>query len=109
MNIYHIQDSDRPMHVLADSWGDAIATWRMQIALENEEDPCNDMDPEGVTLIAKNGTDFPDLIGRFILCGACGALENMCSPRWTFYPESLSWIHVCKGERQKELDDATDR
>lgn len=35
MNLYHVQDADRPMYVVAASFGDAIDRWKEVIATEN--------------------------------------------------------------------------
>lgn len=53
MNLYHIQDCDRPMYVAADSWLDAINRWKVNIAVENEESSDDVEEPEGIVLVAK--------------------------------------------------------
>lgn len=46
MSLYHVQDSDRPLWVQADSYGEAVTKWKLVIAIENEmaadevEEPC---------------------------------------------------------------------
>ena len=64
MNLYHVQDSDRPMWVVADDYGDAERRWRSQIAGENECPPGDCDPPDGVSLVA-SGTDkdeFPEVL-----------------------------------------------
>lgn len=63
MKLYRVQDDDRPMHVLALDFEDAVRRWRAQIAQENPEDDCSDEYPEGVCLIAQNTDEaLPDLL-----------------------------------------------
>ena len=54
MPLYHVQDSDRPMYVLADGWGEAVKLWQDRIRLENEE-PDQEYgepdQPQGVNLV----------------------------------------------------------
>jgi hypothetical protein len=38
MNLYEVQDSDRPMYVIARSWDEALSHWQRVIALENNAD-----------------------------------------------------------------------
>ena len=55
MNLYHIQDSDAPKFVLADSWTAALEKWRTLIRSENdmtEDEPC---EPTGIHLMAEAG------------------------------------------------------
>lgn len=60
--LYHVQDTDRAMYVVASSWQEAVDRWKAQIREENESDPCDDEEPEGVTKIAEAGEDFPELL-----------------------------------------------
>lgn len=69
MNLYLVQDGERPMHVVAASFADAVHLWRAQIHRENaDEYSCADdpelTGPDGVTVIAC-GTDresMPELL-----------------------------------------------
>lgn len=82
MNLYHVQDDDRPMHVVAADFGDAVKRWQEQIRAENEDarltysgipncgsvmtddDDDDDVTPQGVTLLAEgsNRADYPELL-----------------------------------------------
>lgn len=62
MNLYHVQDGDRPMYVVAQTYGDAVRRWQAQIGIENE---CGDAEePKGVALIAEGSdvNNFPELL-----------------------------------------------
>lgn len=79
-NLYHVQDSDRPMYVVADGWQDAVDRWRAQIAAENPDSDCSEDQPDGVTLVAKGGGDYPGLLlpedaEREAMCEVCGQRE----------------------------------
>lgn len=53
-NLYLVQDSDRPMHVIASSWENAIDRWEVKIRIENnmeDDDPVES--PMGIFLIAE--------------------------------------------------------
>lgn len=58
MNLYEVQDSDRPMYVVAKSWADAIDRWKAEIEIENgmksgtfaTEMP----EPDGIRLVCAN-------------------------------------------------------
>ena len=54
MMLFHIQDSDRPMYVVATDWNEALAKWREVIAIENEEADCFDDNPDGIALVAED-------------------------------------------------------
>ena len=54
-NLYHIQDSDRPMYVVGTSWMDALAAWKKQMAAENEESIDDVVEPDGITKVADQG------------------------------------------------------
>jgi hypothetical protein len=63
MNLYEIQDHDRPMYVVAESWAAALAAWQAQIKIENnllfDEIP----NPEGIRFVCSNDhEEFPSLI-----------------------------------------------
>ena len=52
--LYHVQDHDRPMWVVAESYQDAVDRWKEKIAEENPEDcPTKDdvEDPQGVQFV----------------------------------------------------------
>lgn len=53
-NIYFIQDSDRPMHVIAHTWQKAIDTWKSQIGIENAMNASEVSEPDGISLVASN-------------------------------------------------------
>jgi hypothetical protein len=62
MNLYQVQDDDRPMFVVARDFGDAVRRWQAQIAKENEG--CDGEQPKGVSVIAENSDveAYPDLL-----------------------------------------------
>lgn len=52
MNLYSIQDSDRPMWVIATDWMNAIEKWRARIREENPfEEGEPEPEPEGIQFI----------------------------------------------------------
>ena len=57
MNLYLVQDSDRPIYIVARDYGHAVQRWRRVIFLENydpEADSLDDVEePEGAQLVAK--------------------------------------------------------
>lgn len=54
-NLYHIQDDDRPVYILAETWGDAVHAWRLLVVEENDigEDD-EEPNPKGVTFVARH-------------------------------------------------------
>ena len=53
LNLYHVQDDDRPMYVFAISWSSALEGWREHIRSENTDDPCDEpIEPNGIALVA---------------------------------------------------------
>jgi hypothetical protein len=54
MNIYHVQDNDRPMFVIASSWDRALRGWRQLIQEENPEADMSDVNPDGITFVAES-------------------------------------------------------
>jgi len=54
-NIYHIQDHDRPVFVLAKSYPEALRKWEAMVAAENECHPYELDAPSGISLIAEYG------------------------------------------------------
>jgi hypothetical protein len=58
MPLYLVQDADRPLWVVAESWQAALKQWQKQIAVENAT-PDNlleaaDNDPQGILRICDN-------------------------------------------------------
>lgn len=65
MNLYRIQDSDRPCYVLAPSYQAAVHAFRVQMMGENPSTPaCEVEDPDGVELLARrsNPDDSPEIL-----------------------------------------------
>lgn len=57
--LFHVQDRDRPMYVLAEDWQDAVRKWRQFVHEESNDDPPPGMiDPEGISLVA----EYDDLL-----------------------------------------------
>ena len=50
LNLYHVQDNDRPMYVLGKDYSEALSKWRKLVADENDGDPGEDA--QGICLIA---------------------------------------------------------
>lgn len=60
LKLYYVQDSDRPMHVAAKSWSEALDRWREQIAAENDGEEFEDADgPLGISLVADENDYLP--------------------------------------------------
>lgn len=53
MNLYHVQDSDRPMYVLAHDWQNALARWKARVAFENDCGPDEMEEPQGIALVCE--------------------------------------------------------
>ena len=51
MNLYHVQDNDRPMWVLANDYGEAVVKWKLRMAQEDQIALNDVADPEGVQFI----------------------------------------------------------
>lgn len=51
MPLYHVQDDDRPMYVVANSFSHAISKWKDVIMEENDGEAS---DPKGVCLICED-------------------------------------------------------
>lgn len=63
MNLYQVQDSDRPMWVAAHTWAEAIHKWKVQISIENHTDVTGVTEPSGINLVCENNNDdFPEYI-----------------------------------------------
>ncbi len=56
MSLFHVQDSDRPMYVVAPSWGLALAAWEKRVREENvgsiKEDEA--VEPAGISKICED-------------------------------------------------------
>lgn len=53
-NLYHIQDDDRPMWVLANSWSDALAKWKTVVAAENDMKAEEVSEPNGIAIVCES-------------------------------------------------------
>lgn len=62
MNLYNVQDLDRPMWIAANTCQEAIDKWRSQIAKENDSSIEEVGEPQGVQLVCENNDDFPEYI-----------------------------------------------
>lgn len=51
-NLYHVKDNDRPMFVLADSWGEAVAAYEAMVRRENDLAPDEEVEILGVDFVA---------------------------------------------------------
>jgi hypothetical protein len=56
--LFHVQDSDRPMYVVASDWKDAIDKWKDCVAHENDMEPRDVDEPLGIHMVC----DDDDLI-----------------------------------------------
>lgn len=64
MKLFHVQDADRPMYVVAKGWEDALSKWRRVIRAENPDlEPDEPIDPAGVALVC----DEDDLIADSVV------------------------------------------
>ena len=52
-NLYLVQDDDRPMYVLAKSWGEAIRKWMKLIVAENPGEQIEEDNASGIQLVAE--------------------------------------------------------
>lgn len=52
LNLYLVQDDDRPLYVLAQDWNDALRGWQLRIRRENDMEPDEDCQPSGIHLVA---------------------------------------------------------
>lgn len=55
MNLYHVQDEDRPMYVIAPHLASAIHKWKCHIACENDIEREDVEEPHGVSLVCEKG------------------------------------------------------
>ena len=53
MNLYHVQDADRPMWVIASDYGNAVLKWKALVAEENNESIGEVVDPQGVSFVCE--------------------------------------------------------
>ena len=54
-HLYHVQDDDRPMYVVATSWIDALSRWKEQVSAENEESIEETAEPNGIARVCDDG------------------------------------------------------
>lgn len=52
-NLYHIQDADRPMWVVAPNWTEALTRWKNRMAVENDQEPEEVEECRGVQLVCE--------------------------------------------------------
>ena len=58
-NLYYIQDADRPMYVLAESYDHALTKWEKRIRIENNMEGDDYIEPvQGIQFIA----DYNDIV-----------------------------------------------
>ena len=50
MQLFHVQDCDRPLYVVARDWTEALAVWQWVIADENPG--CDQEQPDGIQFVA---------------------------------------------------------
>lgn len=63
MNLYEVQDADRPVYVIAESWESALRLWAARMAVENKISIDDIESPKGVRLVAENtSNDFPEVL-----------------------------------------------
>ena len=51
MNLYHVQDDDQPMWVIANDYGDAVHKWKLQISEMDQMSISEVDDPRGVAFV----------------------------------------------------------
>lgn len=49
MPLFHVQDDERPMFVIASDFAAALVEWTAMVAKENEDDPDIDYTPQGIS------------------------------------------------------------
>lgn len=49
MKLFHIQDNDRPMYVVAESWQAALDSWKALVRAENDGDEGDE--PNGIAIV----------------------------------------------------------
>ncbi len=72
-NLYHVQDADRPMYVIAPDWETAIRAWKAVIIAENDGEEGGE--PDGISLIAP-GADIVEWFREAVLCGGTKILKT---------------------------------
>ena len=50
-HIFHVQDSDRPMYIIAETWNEAVVCWKRIIADENDLAIIDVDEPLGIQLV----------------------------------------------------------
>ena len=58
-NLYHIQDGDRPMWVVADNYGHAVQKWKEHVAPENKMPLADVEEPAGVSFVCEANDFIP--------------------------------------------------
>lgn len=55
MNLYYLQDSDRPLWVVAEDWTAALQKWRKLVKEENDDNDAPDVEyqPQGIQLVCE--------------------------------------------------------
>lgn len=53
VNLYQIQDADRPLWVIAENWNSALDKWKRVVAQENDMEPNEVDEPRGITLVCE--------------------------------------------------------
>ena len=53
-NLYHVQDADRPMWVIAPNWNAALTKWKEAVATETEQNPNEVSEPQGIQLVCES-------------------------------------------------------
>lgn len=53
LKLFHVQDGDRPMWVIAKDWKHAADLWRELLSKENESD-CSEEEPYGIQLVCES-------------------------------------------------------
>lgn len=59
MKLFNVQDSDRPMWVIADSYGHAVERWKVLVAKENDMWLDDVEDPQGVHFVCDHDELLP--------------------------------------------------
>lgn len=60
MPLFHVQDNDRPMYVVADNWQDAISRW--QKVIEEENEGCAAEQPTGIVFVCTDNDLITDRV-----------------------------------------------
>lgn len=65
LHLFHVQDTERPMYVVAEDWAQAVESWRRVIRTENDLSPDDQPNPDGISRLTDTiGTslEFPELL-----------------------------------------------